>query len=99
VQSRLRSPAADLGAVNVTIPILLAEGYAWHWDTEGAGTDAFGYRKLLSGLLGQVGFVEERTDEPDIASAPANVLLARVGRRVPPERAAAYRARLVRGPV
>jgi hypothetical protein len=42
--------------------------------------------------------VEERTDEPDIASSAANVLLARVGSRVPPADVAAFRARLLRAP-
>jgi acetoin utilization protein AcuA len=77
--------------------ILLAEGYHWHWDTEDAGLDAFAYRALLARALGAVGFQEERTDEPDIAASPANVLLVRVGRRVPAERVAAFRARLVTG--
>jgi len=48
--------------------------------------DAFGYRRVLVALLGRSGFAVERTDEPDIAASPANVLLARVGRRVPPAR-------------
>lgn len=76
--------------------ILVAEGYYWHWDTEGAGTDIFGYRALLSRLLGSVGFVEERTDEPDIAASPANVLLVRFGSRVSEARRAAFTARLRR---
>jgi GNAT superfamily N-acetyltransferase len=78
--------------------LLLAEGYSWHWDTEGAGLDLFGYRRLLAGLLREVGFTEERTDEPDIASSAANVLLARVGRQVPPVDVAAFRARLLSAP-
>jgi acetoin utilization deacetylase AcuC-like enzyme len=89
--------AFTLAAPWVEAVILLAEGYAWHWDTEGAGLDPFGYRRLLVRLLGAVGFVEERTDEPDIASSPANVLLVRVGRRVPPERVAAFRTHLISG--
>jgi hypothetical protein len=60
-----------------------------------AGVDTYGYRQVLSDLLRTVGFVEQRTDDPDIVSSAANVLLARVGSRVPPERAAAFRARLV----
>ena len=77
--------------------LLLAEGYSWHWDTEGAGLSPFGYRRLLAALLEEVGFVEERTDEPDIASSPANVLLVRPGRRVPAADVAAFRARLFGG--
>ena len=77
--------------------ILLAEGYHWHWDTEGAVLDAFGYRRVLVALLGRSGFAVERTDEPDIAASPANVLLARVGRRVPAAAAGAFRARLLSG--
>jgi acetoin utilization deacetylase AcuC-like enzyme len=77
--------------------VLIAEGYHWHWDTEGAGLDAFGYRRVLVALLGRMGFAVERTDEPDIASSPANVLLARVGRRVPAAAVAAFRARLLGG--
>ena len=77
--------------------IWLAEGYHWHWDTEGAALDALGYRRVLRALLEREGFVEERTDEPDIAASPANILLARVGRRVPAPDAVAFRARLVAG--
>jgi acetoin utilization protein AcuA len=86
-----------LDALWVEAVVLLAEGYHWHWDTAGAGLDAFGYRKVLVALLERVGFAVERTDEPDIASSPANVLLARVGRRVPAADAAAFRARLLGG--
>jgi acetoin utilization protein AcuA len=80
-----------LAAPWVESVVLIAEGYHWHWDTEGAALDPFGYRRLLAALLGDVGFVEVRTDEPDIASSPANVLLARIGRLVPPARSAAFR--------
>jgi hypothetical protein len=50
---------------------------------------------MLAALLGKAGFEVQVTDEPDIMSSPANVLLARIGTAVPPERAAAFRARLI----
>jgi GNAT superfamily N-acetyltransferase len=84
-----------LAAPWVESVVLIAEGYHWHWDTEGAGLDPFGYRRLLAALLGGSGFAEVRTDEPDISASPANVLLARIGRLVPPGRVAAFRALLI----
>jgi acetoin utilization protein AcuA len=89
--------AFTLGASWVEHVVLLAEGYHWHWDTAGSGLDAYGYRRLLARLLGAFGFAEALTDEPDIASSPANVLLVRVGDRVPEAREAAFRAQLIRG--
>lgn len=84
------------GAEWIEHVILVAEGYAWHWDMEDTGLDAFGYRDLLARFLGRAGFVREVTGEPDIAASTANVFLARIGREVPPERVAAFRARLLR---
>lgn len=86
-----------LGASWVEQVILLAEGYYWHWDIAGSGLDAFGYRRALAALLGSFGFHEEATDEPDIASSPANILLARVGSHVSEATGAAFRQRLFRG--
>jgi hypothetical protein len=48
--------------------VLLAEGYHWHWDTAGAGLDAFGYRKVLVALPGGVGFAA--APPPGIRSFP-----------------------------
>jgi acetoin utilization protein AcuA len=68
--------------------ILLAMGLDWHWDLQGTGLDAGGYGNLLRELLQPAGFREVRTSEPNIAMHASNLLLVRVGSRVP----AAHRA-------
>ena len=62
--------------------ILFAMGLAWHWDTEGLGLNIYRYRQLISRLFATQGFVEYPTTEPNITMEPANILLARIGKRV-----------------
>jgi GNAT superfamily N-acetyltransferase len=62
--------------------ILLAIGLSWHWDTEGMRMPPLRYRKLIARVFESHGFLEYQTTEPDIASDPANILLARIGSRV-----------------
>jgi len=69
--------------------ILLAMGLDWHWDLQGTGLDAGGYSDLLRKLLLPAGFREVHTSEPNVALHASNLLLVRVGARVPPERQAA----------
>jgi GNAT superfamily N-acetyltransferase len=77
--------------------ILIASGLAWHWDLEQSGLSAVAYRRVLGRVFEAAGFETLRTDEPEIAYDPANLLVARVGGRVPPARRAAFTSRLVRG--
>ncbi|HEY8491822.1 MAG TPA: acetoin utilization AcuC family protein [Dehalococcoidia bacterium] len=76
--------------------ILLAMGYSWHWDLEGTGLSAFQYRDMLVRLLRRFGFDSYATDEPEIAADAANVLLARVGSRVPHDLYEEFYQRLLR---
>lgn len=62
--------------------IVISTEYSWHWDYEGTGLSRISYRNLLLHLLEGVGFKEYKTDEPNIAMDPANMLTARIGSRV-----------------
>ncbi len=62
--------------------ILFAMGLSWHWDTEGLGLNAYRYRELISRLFVAEGFVEYPTTEPNVSMEPANILVARIGKRV-----------------
>jgi hypothetical protein len=68
--------------------ILLAMGLDWHWDLQGAGVDAPGYREVLRSLLEPAGFRPVRTSEPNITMHTSNLLLVRVGTLVSVERQA-----------
>ena len=62
--------------------ILFAIGLSWHWDTEDLGLNVYRYRELISRLFAIQGFLEYPTTEPNVSMEPANVLLARIGKRV-----------------
>jgi hypothetical protein len=66
--------------------ILVAMGLDWHWDLEGAGLDATGYRELLRSMFAQPGFRAVHTTEPNVAMHASNLVLARVGQDVRRER-------------
>jgi hypothetical protein len=57
-------------------------GLSWHWDTEGLGLNSYRYRELIARLFASQGFVEYPTTEPNVKLEPANIFLARVGKRV-----------------
>ncbi len=65
--------------------IVLAPLYASQWDREGNALDQRRYRRMLLVLLWRFGFAEFPTDDPEILADPANLLVVRVGRQVPPE--------------
>lgn len=62
--------------------ILFAVGLSWHWDTEGLGMSMYRYRELIAHLFASQGFIEYPTTEPNVRMEPANVFLARIGKRV-----------------
>jgi GNAT superfamily N-acetyltransferase len=78
--------------------ILFAIGLTWHWDTEGLGMNVFRYREMLSRLFGGEGFVEYPTTEPNVTMEPANVLLARIGKRVDQRNVSRFMNRLLASP-
>ena len=62
--------------------LIIGLGLSWHWDYKGLGISRFEYRELIARLFAAHGFVEYLTSEPNIRMDPANILLARMGRRL-----------------
>jgi GNAT superfamily N-acetyltransferase len=65
--------------------IILGLGLSSHWDTERVGLSPAHYREMLIRFLAHHGFTDYLTSEPNIRMEPYNVLLARIGTRVPLE--------------
>jgi acetoin utilization protein AcuA len=72
--------------------IIITTEYYWHWDLKGTGLDVWQYRKVMEKVMGSVGMSWMATDDPEICSHPANCLMAKIGKRVPPESVAAFDA-------
>jgi acetoin utilization protein AcuA len=70
--------------------IIITTEYYWHWDLKGTGLDVWQYRKVMEKVMGSVGMVWMATDDPEICSHPANCLMAKIGKRVPPESVEAF---------
>jgi len=62
--------------------LIVGLGLSWHWDYEGLGISRFRYREMISGLFAAHGLAEYLTSEPNIRMDPANILVARLGRRI-----------------
>ncbi len=62
--------------------IIIGMGLSWHWDTDGLGLTRFAYRAMIERLSAHYGFAEYLTSERNIRMDPANIFLARLGRRV-----------------
>jgi hypothetical protein len=78
--------------------ILFAVGLAWHWDTEGLHMSMYRYRELIVRLFAGQGFVEYPTTEPNVRMEPANVFLARIGRRVDARMSSRFLSRVMSAP-
>jgi GNAT superfamily N-acetyltransferase len=65
--------------------VLIALGLSWHWDLEAMKLTPEAYRTILLKTFEPSGFRVYTTDDPEINAGPGNVLLARVGSRVPSE--------------
>lgn len=65
--------------------IIITTEYYWHWDLKGTGLNVWEYRKVMEKMMNAGGLVWYATDDPEISSHPANCLMARIGKRVPPE--------------
>lgn len=65
--------------------LVITTEYYWHWDLKGTGLNVWDYRKMMEKMMSSAGFEYFATDDPEITSHPANCLMARVGKRVPPE--------------
>ncbi len=80
IAHRLLEFALELDALEDMI--LFAMGLSWHWDMEGLGISPYRYRELIAHLFATQGFAEYPTTEPNVSMEPANVFLARIGKRV-----------------
>jgi len=62
--------------------VVLATEYYWHWDLEGTGMHIWEYREMMRKLMEHVNLIVKDTDEEEITSHPANMLMVRYGRNV-----------------
>jgi acetoin utilization protein AcuA len=62
--------------------IIIGMGLSWHWDMKGLQLTPFAYRSMIEQLFAHYGFTEYLTAEENIRMDPANIFLARLGRRV-----------------
>ena len=62
--------------------IIIGLGLSWHWDYKGLDMSPFLYREMIARLFAAHGFAEYLTSEPNIRMDPANILVARLGRRI-----------------
>lgn len=62
--------------------IVLATEYYWHWDLEGTGMHVWEYREMMRKLMENVDLIIKDTDEEEITSHPANMLMVRYGGNV-----------------
>ncbi|MBB6452134.1 acetoin utilization protein AcuA [Salirhabdus euzebyi] len=65
--------------------IIITTEYYWHWDLKGTGLSVWEYRYVMEKMMGAGGLKPFPTDDPEIASHPANCLLAYIGENVPEE--------------
>ncbi|HEU4962962.1 MAG TPA: N-acetyltransferase [Bacilli bacterium] len=62
--------------------IVISTEYYWHWDLESTGLSVWDYKEVMKKVMGSVGMEWYATDDPEITSHPANMLMARIGTRV-----------------
>ena len=94
--SQLLSFALELDALEDMI--LFAVGLSWHWDIEGLDMSMYRYRELIARLFASQGFVEYPTTEPNVRMEPANVFLARIGKRVDASASSRFLSRVMSSP-
>ncbi|MFD2169079.1 GNAT family N-acetyltransferase [Tumebacillus lipolyticus] len=62
--------------------IVISTEYYWHWDLESTGLTVWEYKEVMKSIMGSVGMEMYATDDPEITSHPANMLMARIGSRI-----------------
>ncbi|MGZ4105830.1 MAG: N-acetyltransferase [Tumebacillaceae bacterium] len=62
--------------------IVMSTEYYWHWDLDSTKLNVWEYKEVMKKVMGSVGMEQFATDEPEICSHPANMLMARIGTRV-----------------
>lgn len=64
--------------------IVITTEFYWHWDLARTRMDVWQYQNMLARLFGAVGMHKTATDDPAILEHPANVLMVKFGKQVPP---------------
>ncbi|PWK15879.1 N-acetyltransferase [Tumebacillus permanentifrigoris] len=67
---------------NMNDYIVISTEYYWHWDLDATGISVWDYKEVMKKIMGSVGMEAFATDDPEICSHPANMLMARIGTRV-----------------
>jgi len=80
VASKLMKVAFSAKVLEQFIVITLE--YCWHWDLRNTGLSIWSYQEILTNLFKKVGLEKVPTDDPDIMEHPANVLMAKIGKKV-----------------
>lgn len=62
--------------------IVITTEYYWHWDLKSTGLNVWQYRDLMEKTMSAGGLEWYATDDEEIASHPANCLMARIGSRI-----------------
>lgn len=62
--------------------IVISTEYYWHWDLDSTGLSVWEYKEVMKKVMGSVGMETYATDDPEINSHPANMLMARIGTRI-----------------
>jgi len=62
--------------------IVYLVGYSWTWDLKGTRKTAQQYRQMIIKLFKPHGFIEYRTNEPNICLKPENLFMCRVGNNI-----------------
>jgi acetoin utilization protein AcuA len=70
--------------------IVLTTEYYWHWDLEGTGMHIWEYREVMRRIMEDIGMKLKDTDEEEINSHPANILMVRYGKNVPEKKVRAF---------
>ncbi len=63
--------------------IIITTEFTWHWDLKESGLDVWNYQRMLTKLFSTVQFKRRRTDDPEILEHPANMLMVRIGSKIP----------------
>jgi acetoin utilization protein AcuA len=94
----ISKPWRSLGLARLLLRFMLDNGYfddkimfsrelSWHWDLKSSGLSTYEYRSMLLRLFEGAGFRYCETDDEEIGYAGENMLMVRVGTRVPVEAA------------
>jgi len=78
IDTLLRDPFVELKILFLTV-------YAWHFDLEQTRLTENGYRNMLVRLFKPFGFYICPTRRTEITMSPANILMARIGKKVIPK--------------